>query len=329
MNRFDRIRLLHFALCSILISADVSAAAESKVEETPLNSLQSVTGLVSQSRRCKIPAPFNLVDGGAGYKGRASANDPALKIVDRRNWYQYVDLDGDGLCEVEAEGCNRSNAVDGSFRDSCANGWLVAYRYRNGYWAAEPELPVIGRGEVFRGSLTFKYFDAKTGKLRFIVYHDYFAQRNAASGFGIDDYSASAASQGGGAISIKYDEFDDLGPFQHGGAYIPFLDIHVRRLLAEYEWRRKMCGGKVGYKDVDGRTATLEDLVQTIRMFLLRADKFGNLKGINQNNIAKVKSWHTLAAKVFDAADPSAGPALVTGNKCISNTGKNIYVDVK
>jgi hypothetical protein len=286
--------------------------------------------LTAQPRPCKKPASFTEVSmPGFPYMGTPVAGRPGAYLVDPHNWHQFIDLDGDGICEVEAEICNHSTATkhpDNGDTYFCYS-WESAFQYRNGRWVLDLNLHGGVSGGRYRGAAAFKYFDRRTGKVLFSAYHD-FHQDSAGPVFVITYFGPPYPSEPGqGWPQSRYDIYDDEGPFQHRGAYIYFLELHIQRLLSEYLWRVEQCGGPQGYRDTDSRTVSLEQLVNMIAMFILPVEELGKLRtNMESSKVAAVKRWHTQVRKTMGLTNPGDSSNLtILENRCKPKGG---YRDV-
>ena len=290
-----------------------------------------VSQLVFTPSPCKRPSAFSVVSvpSTQSYKGLVlSKSRRLLEIqVDPRNWYQFIDLDADGICEVEAETCNFSNAMDGSKNDSCAEGWFQAFKYRDGNWFGALELHGGSSGERFRGSTTFKYFNKSSDKLIFTIFHN-FSSDTAGPDFVITYFTHSKPpSPGQGWPQSQYDSYDERGPLQRRGAYIPLLELHINRLLKEYRWRVDHCGGTDGYHDTDSRSASLGQLADTIGMFMVSNDVLSQPRDTDPKRVNTVKRWNIQIRNTLGIANPGDGiNTSALQKRCAPNGG---YRDIK
>jgi hypothetical protein len=279
--------LLVKKICALILTlfTIVSASAtQPDSRDSIIVTFSDAKNLATKSGSCKPPAPFAITL-------------REMPPFDRRNWYRFIDLDGDGTCEVQYETCNSSSTI-GRLQECYPWNWLYAVKWNGKEWA-KPMKEGGSTTAIYRGATVMLYFNAATGRVQFKFELPYYEMPRVEW-----TYYPSAIKEnflkGGEHAPLKLNyEFDD-GPFQHNGALIPLLDVHIRRILAEVKWRTVNCGGKNGYLDEDTHTATLDDLEGMVSVFLPRT---GNPPptSISPELIRVANRWLSESEIVFQA----------------------------
>ncbi len=228
------------------------------------NAAKNLIHLGPKDKRCKKPADFKLIRShetlNYTYQGKIvrKIKDGVLIERDPRNRYDFIDVDGDGVCEVRSETCNEETAVNPQ-RGVCGdNGWWASFKWNGKHWVLMETIQASS--PISQDSIDFFYFDKATRDLRFRVAISFLSvPRTSVVYIPPRDGSRKEAS-------IDLLEHDDL--YRNKGLAIPLLAVHIRRVLDEIDWRMANCGGKQGYRDGDTFNLDMEGLRNAFGFFV-------------------------------------------------------------
>lgn len=217
----------------LLDPSDRAAAADSAdtIDIAHLRMIaRGVSDLTATPRPCTPP------------RGSSRARRYALDgtRLDRGLWSRWIDIDGDGQCEMLAQTCTVTSAK--GLDHDCDRPWVAALKWDGTAWRERSDTYGGAASNYLHDSIDFRYFDRRIGKLRLEISH----RGRVIPSVWIEYLPSNGDATPRGEFG--YD--DEKRPDQSAGALLPLIAMHVRRIHAEYRWRIDHCGGASSHSTI-------------------------------------------------------------------------------